>query len=216
MAMNISGIIILQSLTLRAVLIINHLLNKVHTQFMAQVFQDTTIKLEIKGDKMKKISTKGFTLVELIIVMVLLGILAAVAVPRMSQSIMAAEEAAEQKFLSSLVSAIEIYAADEFVRHSEKRYPDFDHGLGPFAVLDKVPQRDSNGEGWWVEHQGGWNDGGSRSGQHFKIKHRRNDGNEYTWDYRTVQPYQTCCRENRSYTEQGEYTLEGPGLTWNY
>ena len=165
---------------------------------------------------MKKIISKGFTLVELIIVMVLLGILAAVAVPRMSQSIMAAEEAAEQKFLSSLISAIEIYAADEFVRNSSKRYPDFDHGIGPFAVLDKVPQRNSNGEGWWVEHHGGWNDGGSRSGQHFKIKHRRNDGNDYTWDYRTVEPYQTCCRDGRSYIEQGEYTLEGPGLTWNY
>lgn len=161
---------------------------------------------------MKNLHSKGFTLVELIIVMVLLGILAAVAVPRMSQSIVAAEEAAEQKFLASMISAIEIYAADEFVRNSVKRYPDFDFGQGPFAVLDKIPTRSSNGEGWWVEYHGNWDDGNGRLGQHFRIKHRRNDGNEYEWNYRTVNPYMNCCLEGRSFQEQGSYLIDGPGF----
>ena len=79
---------------------------------------------------MNKQTSKGFTLVELIIVMVLLGILAAVAVPRMSQSITAGEEAAEQKFLATLVSAVEIQANDEFVRSSRKQYH-----VNPFDAL---------------------------------------------------------------------------------
>jgi len=177
---------------------------------------DKLIKSRLKRKVMRNLNSKGFTLVELIIVMVLLGILAAVAVPRMSQSIIAAEEAAEQKFLSSLVSAIEIYAADEFVRNSAKKYPDFDGNLGPFAVLDKVPTRSPNGEGWWVEHNGHWDDNGQRHGQQFTIKHKRNDGSEYHWDYRTYDPYTTCCLEGRNYTEQGGYFLEGPGLTHSY
>ena len=47
-------------------------------------------------------SRNGFTLIELIIVMVILGIMAAVAVPRYLDSISNAEEAAEDAVISAI------------------------------------------------------------------------------------------------------------------
>jgi len=160
---------------------------------------------------MNKLTSKGFTLVELIIVMVLLGILAAVAVPRMSQSILAGEEAAEQKFLSNLISAIEIQANDEFVRNSQKEYL-FD----PFDALDKAPQRSSNGEGWWTDNRSDWPECCDSRNQNFQrsriyIRHRRNDGSEYTWTYETTGP-RYYRNNNEEYIQQGEYSINGPGF----
>ena len=171
-------------------------------------------KSKLREKFMKNSKSKGFTLVELIIVMVLLGILAAVAVPRMSQSIIAGEEAAEQKFLATLVSAIEIQASDEVVRNSYKKYPQ-----NPFDALEQQPFRDNNtGEGWWVdEHQSGNNccdnNGNHYEEGHFRIRHKRNDGNEYEWAYHTYGPKTVCCDDNgRQFKEQGRFEIFGPGF----
>ena len=60
---------------------------------------------------MKKMNKKnGFTLIELIIVMVILGIMAAVAVPRYLDSISNAEESAEDAMISSVRSGLAQYA----------------------------------------------------------------------------------------------------------
>lgn len=59
--------------------------------------------------KLFRRNKKGFTLVELVVVIAILGILAAIAVPRFLGSLDTAEENADQSTLSAVSSAVSLY-----------------------------------------------------------------------------------------------------------
>jgi type II secretory pathway pseudopilin PulG len=103
--------------------------------------------------------------------MVVLGILAAVAIPKMGGTITSSEEAAENSVIASLRSAVEVYAMDQVVANSVKSYPS-----NPFAEMDKVPDGYSglgapDLDGEWTFTSEGY------------VAHQRNDNSKYKWFY---------------------------------
>ena len=121
---------------------------------------------------MKNLNNKGFTLVELVIIMVILGVLAAVAVPRLGSSIDSSEVASEEAVIGNLRSAIEVYAMDQVVLTSSKSYPS-----NPFAALDDKSRINLTGTTGNSGTPWGWNTSTN------KIYHVRNDGTAPNWTY---------------------------------
>ena len=114
-------------------------------------------------------NNKGFTLIELIMVTIILGILAAVAVPRYMGTVNRAEAAAEDAVLSALEANAEAFAMEKFMDTGRKSYPS-----NPFdgASVDGYV-----GDNATASKSGDW----SFEGGH--ITHIRNDDSKYEWDY---------------------------------
>jgi len=121
-------------------------------------------------------SRNGFTLIELIIVMVILGIMAAVAVPRYLDSISNAEESAEDAVISAIRSGLKQAANDSLYTNGRASWP-----TNPFDVLSETPAghtddndvADTDGEWTFLDNMDG-------TGQ---ITHQRADNSRYSWDY---------------------------------
>ena len=121
-------------------------------------------------------NNKGFTLIELIMVTIILGILAAVAVPRYMGTVSQAEAAAEKAVVDALKAAVENYATQEFLEKGRYDYPS-----NPFELVDVDgycgPCADGMQDGSWKYES---------AGDLHTITHQRRDNSLWYWQYDTA------------------------------
>ena len=89
-----------------------------------------------------KRSNKGFTLIELIMVIVILGILAAVAVPKFYGFTTQAHDESKKAVIGNLQSAIRMYYANNLVAGGSGAYPAASTSLFDDLLEDGAPTSD--------------------------------------------------------------------------
>jgi prepilin-type N-terminal cleavage/methylation domain-containing protein len=128
---------------------------------------------EIKKEFKMKNTNKGFTLIELVMVTIILGILAAVAIPRYMTTVAKAEEAAEDATISAIRAGLETIATEEMMAQGRRKHP-----VNPFEALDTKPSGhtadvdDASVDGEWTFNT-----------TYNTITHMRNDNSVHHWDY---------------------------------
>jgi prepilin-type N-terminal cleavage/methylation domain-containing protein len=118
-------------------------------------------------------NNKGFTLIELIMVTIILGILAAVAIPRYTATVAKAEAAAEDAVIASIRAGLETYATESLMEHGLRSWP-----TDPFDALETEPTGYSSTDGTALV-DGEW----TYNLTNTVITHMRGDNSVETWKY---------------------------------
>ena len=121
--------------------------------------------------------TEGFSLVELVMVMVILGILSAVAVPKMSAVLNRATVRAEKAVVDQIWAGAEQYAGDKLLEEGTESWPY--HPLSTFGrtrnmkinLVLGIPDEDDE---WQFDYD---DDGNGR------VYHHRKNDDIYFYDY---------------------------------